>query len=57
MEAGRHEHDSVLRAMLASARDDEDAPKLANEYLAMAQSLGFEGHIGWASTMTDAYSR
>ncbi len=61
----RRESDSVivditarrLGAMLARARGDEDAPKLANEYLAMAQSLGFEGHIGWASAMTDADTR
>jgi hypothetical protein len=41
-----------LRALLARARGDEDAyPDLANRYRAMAESLGFEGHIAWAEAM------
>jgi class 3 adenylate cyclase len=43
-----------LRALLARARgdDDDDACRdLASRYRAMAESLGFEGHIGWAEAM------
>jgi hypothetical protein len=42
-----------LRALLAHAHGDEAAYRdLANRYRAMAQSLGFEGHIAWAEAMT-----
>ncbi len=60
LEAFRLQHDSAilditilrLRAMLAGARDDADAYRaLANEYLAMAESLSFDGHIAWAKAM------
>ena len=41
-----------LRALLARARGDDDAHRdLANRYRAMAESLGFEGHIAWAMAM------
>jgi len=44
-----------LRAMLAGIRDEDGAYlKLASEYRAMAESLGFEGHIRWAKAMTDS---
>ena len=43
-----------LRALLARARGDEaDYRDLANRYRAMAESLGFEGHIAWAAAMVD----
>ncbi|WP_396926487.1 AAA family ATPase [Mycolicibacterium sp.] len=60
LEAFRLRHDSAilditilrLRAMLAGARDDADAYRaLANEYLGMAESLRFDGHIAWAKAM------
>ena len=42
-----------LRALLARARGDHAAYReLARRYLAMAESLGFEGHIDWAQAMT-----
>jgi hypothetical protein len=42
-----------LRAMLARARGDEAAYRdLVGRYRAIAESLGFEGHIAWAETMT-----
>ena len=38
-----------LRALLARARGDDVAYRdLVNRYRAMAESLGFEGHIDWA---------
>jgi hypothetical protein len=41
-----------LRALLARARgDDVGYRDLASRYLAMAESLGFEGHIAWAEAM------
>jgi hypothetical protein len=41
-----------LRALLARARGDNvDYRDLANRYRAMAESLGFEGHIAWAEAM------
>jgi hypothetical protein len=41
-----------LRALLARARGDEVAYRdLVDRYRAMAESLGFEGHIAWAKTM------
>jgi class 3 adenylate cyclase len=41
-----------LRALLAHARGDDAAYlDLANRYRAMAESLGFEGHIAWADAM------
>ncbi|WP_051073948.1 adenylate/guanylate cyclase domain-containing protein [Mycobacterium sp. JS623] len=41
------------RALLARARGDEDAYRdLVNRYRAMAESLGFEGHMAIAATMT-----
>jgi hypothetical protein len=41
-----------LRALLARARGDDVAYRdLVNRYRAMAESLGFEGHIDWAEAM------
>jgi hypothetical protein len=41
-----------LRALLSQARGDDVAYRdLANRYRAMAESLGFEGHIAWAEAM------
>jgi hypothetical protein len=41
-----------LRALLARARgDDVGYRDLASRYRAMAESLGFEGHIAWAEAM------
>jgi hypothetical protein len=41
-----------LRAMLVGARGDNIAYRdLVNRYRAMAESLGFEGHIAWAEEM------
>jgi hypothetical protein len=42
-----------LRALLAKARGDTAMYRdLANRYRAMAESLGFDGHIAWAAAMT-----
>jgi class 3 adenylate cyclase len=42
-----------LRALLARARSDDVAYRdLVGRYRAMAESLGFEGHIAWAEAMT-----
>ncbi len=41
-----------LRALLARARGDDSAYRdLLSRYRAMAESLGFEGHIAWAEAM------
>jgi class 3 adenylate cyclase len=41
-----------LRALLAHARGDKATYRdLVNRYRAMAESLGFEGHIAWADAM------
>ena len=41
-----------LRALLARARGDDVAYRdLAMRYRAMAESLGYEGHIAWAGAM------
>ena len=41
-----------LRALLARARGDDVAYRdLVGRYRAMAESLGFEGHIAWAEAM------
>jgi hypothetical protein len=41
-----------LRALLTRARGDDVAYRdLVNRYRAMAESLGFEGHIAWAEAM------
>ena len=41
-----------LRALLARARGEDVAyPDLVGRYRAMAESLGYEGHIGWAEAM------
>ncbi len=41
-----------LNALLARARGDDVAHRdLASRYRAMAESLGFEGHIAWAKAM------
>jgi class 3 adenylate cyclase len=41
-----------LRALLARAHGDNVAyPDLVSRYRAMAESLGFEGHIAWAEAM------
>ena len=43
-----------LRALLARARgDDVGYRDLASRYRAMAESLGFEGHIAWAAAMVE----
>ena len=43
-----------LRALLARARGDDAAYRdLVSRYRAMAESLGFEGHIDWAEAMAD----
>ena len=43
-----------LRALLARARGDDVAYRdLVSRYRAMAESLGFEGHIAWAEAMID----
>jgi class 3 adenylate cyclase len=42
-----------LRTLLARARGDDVAYRdLVGRYRAMAESLGFEGHIAWAEAMT-----
>jgi hypothetical protein len=42
-----------LRALLAGARGDDVAYRdLVERYRAMAESLGFDGHIAWAAAMT-----
>jgi hypothetical protein len=44
-----------LRALLARARGDDVAYRdLVSRYRAMAESLGFEGHIAWAEAMCRA---
>jgi hypothetical protein len=41
-----------LRTLLARASGDDDAYQdLVNRYRAMAESLGYEGHIAWADAM------
>ena len=41
-----------LRALLARAHGDDVAYRdLVERYRAMAESLGFEGHIAWAEAM------
>ncbi|HEX4171696.1 MAG TPA: hypothetical protein VHY82_04390, partial [Acetobacteraceae bacterium] len=43
-----------LRALLARARGDDVAYRdLVSRYRAMAESLGFEGHIDWAKAMIE----
>ena len=43
-----------LRALLARARGDNVAYcDLVSRYRAMAESLGFEGHIAWAEAMIE----
>ncbi len=43
-----------LRALLSRARGDEAAYlDLVSRYRATAESLGFEGHIGWAEAMVE----
>lgn len=43
-----------LRALLARARGDHKArSELAARYLARAESLGFEGHIAWATSLIE----
>ena len=44
-----------LRALLARARGDDVAYRdFVSRYRAMAESLGFEGHIAWAEAMIDS---
>jgi hypothetical protein len=44
-----------LRTLLARARGDNVAYRdLVTCYCAMAESLGFEGHIAWAEAMMDS---
>ena len=44
-----------LRALLARARGDNVAYRdYQDRYRAMAESLGFEGHIAWAEAMCRA---
>ena len=41
-----------LRALLARARGDDVAYRdLVSRYRAMAESLGYEGHMAWAEAM------
>ena len=40
-----------LRALLAGARGDFAYRDLVRRYRAMAESLGFEGHMAWAEAM------
>jgi hypothetical protein len=43
-----------LRALLARARGDDPAYRdLLSRYRAMAESLGFEGHIAWAEALIE----
>jgi hypothetical protein len=43
-----------LRGLVARARGDDIAHKeFAGRYLAMAKSLGLEGHIAWAEAMIE----
>ncbi len=43
-----------LRALLARARGDDVAYRdLVQRYRAMAESLGYEGHIAWAEAMIE----
>ena len=43
-----------LSALLARARGDDVAYRdLVRRYRAMAESLGFEGHMAWAAAMVD----
>lgn len=43
-----------LRALLARANGDGDAFRdLAIRYRTMAESLGFEGHVDWATAMIE----
>jgi hypothetical protein len=43
-----------LRALLARARSDEMGYRdYRDRYRAMAESLGFEGHIAWAEAMVE----
>ena len=47
-----------LRALLARARNDDVVYRdLAMRYRAMAESLGYEGHIAWARAMTEGDTR
>jgi hypothetical protein len=44
-----------LRALLSRARGDDVAYRdLVSRYRAMAESLGFEGHIAWAEAMIES---
>jgi hypothetical protein len=44
-----------LSALLSRARGDDGAYRdLVSRYRAMAESLGFEGHIAWADVMIEA---
>jgi hypothetical protein len=43
-----------LRALLSRARGDDVVYRdLVSRYRAMAESLGFEGHIAWAKVLID----
>jgi hypothetical protein len=43
-----------MRALLSQARGDDTAYRdLVSRYRAMAESLGFEGHMQWAEAMID----
>ena len=42
-----------LRALLARVRGDVAYPDTMSRYLAMALSLGFEGHVAWAEAMAE----
>ena len=47
-----------LRALLARAHGDAGAyAHLRDRYCAMAESLGFEGHIAWAEAMIEVGSQ
>ena len=51
--AMRRDHAAAAARLLARARGDDVAYRdLVNRYRAMAESLGFEGHIAWAEAMS-----
>ena len=41
-----------LRTLVAQARGDDAYGELRDRYRAMADGLGFEGHMAWAAEMT-----
>ncbi|WP_240355518.1 AAA family ATPase [Mycobacterium bourgelatii] len=43
-----------LRALLARARDDDNYQDLLSRHRKIAESLGYDGHVAWATTMMEA---